>query len=229
MSMETESMGMENGSPKVQDNSLNPWLRIWTATEETLFQILYFRREDYVHRIYMALGLVFILAVRAPGWLAETPHPIGVMIQVLLLAPVGGIVGGYIFAAVVRNLSIWAGHVSGSQDMRLVTAWTHLPFILAYGIFAVSCVALNGTMAQHDGHIWLFEGTGGWLPFVFAAPFFLWGLYIRLRAFRYLLNVKAPKMVLIWLGSLVLIYLPTFLIGMVYFFLFTTAVGNAQG
>ncbi|MEM7036696.1 MAG: hypothetical protein AAF570_06930 [Bacteroidota bacterium] len=227
---------MTQNTPSSKTNSnghapkVNPWTGIWTRTGAALEFVIRYRLEDWIHRLFMGTAIMLLLAIRLPGWLAETPHPIGVMIQVLLVAPIFGIGLGYIYSAVVRNIGYRFKVEVDSRIMRATVAWTHLPFLVAWLVFLLSYGILSGLQGpEMAGKIWLFQGAMGWIPVIAGGLIFLWGVYIRWRAYAFLFRISMAKAAAIWGISFLISFAPTIALSTTYYVIFRTTVGNAMG
>lgn len=195
----------------------SPLLGIWFRTPAAVLHACRTFPEDYVHRLYMLTGLVFMLAIRIPDWIVVEPNPIGVLIQVLLVGPVGGIVAGYLYAAVLRAVGRWFGSDLQSKFAKCGVAWTQLPYVVFWTVALVVYLLLNSSQAPlHPKTIWAFDGLMGWLPFLSASPFLVWGMIIRIRAIATIFGFPAFRAFWVWLVTVVLAYVPALAIIVVY-------------
>ncbi len=210
---------------------LNPWLGIWLNTRETLLYAWQHLLEEYIHRHFIVLGVLFMLAIRLPEWSVTDPHPIGVLVQILLFGPMGGIAAGYVFSALVRTTGGWMGKHVPSPHTKCMVAWSDLPFMLFWVVFLVCFVLVNRTLpTPKPGHLWLFQSFAGWLPVLVSAPFYVFAVIVRIRSIMVMLGLKASKAALVWLVSTVISYVPAG--GMTYVFLilyFVTSTSGAGG
>jgi hypothetical protein len=217
-------MNSNSNSEAEKDNKaarMNPWLGIWLHTRETLLFVWQNLLEDYVHRLFMLLGLVFMLVARLPDWSSITPHPIGVMVQMLLFAPIGGIMAGYIFSALVRAIGQRMGKSVPSAPTKSMVAWSNLPFIATWTIFLIVFWILNRSMGPaHPQKIWLFSGFLGWLPLLAALPMYIWAVLIRVRSIQVLLGLPSSRAFLVWAVATFITYVPTAAITYVYLILY---------
>jgi hypothetical protein len=194
-------------SEKVQ--RINPWLGIWVKQRTTLVYVWQQLLEEYIHRLFILLGLAFMLAVRLPDWSSVTPHPIGVMVQILLFAPLGGIMSGYIFAAVLRQVGKWMRRVVPSAHAKCMVAWSNLPLVASLLVFVLVFYLVDRNHAQMKaGHWWLFQGLAGWLPILAAAPVYLWFVVVRIRSIMVLLGIDALRASIAWLTTTLITYVP---------------------
>ncbi|MFM2375941.1 MAG: hypothetical protein RLZZ165_1038 [Bacteroidota bacterium] len=207
---------------------VNPWLAIWFQTRKALLFAWRHIPEEYVHRLYMASGLVFMLGVRIPDWLFVTPNPVGVMIQVLLVGPVGGIVAGYLYSACLRMVGKWFGRDVPSIFTKCTVAWSQLPFAAFWAAFLATYFLLDPYQSSlHPDGIWLFQGTLGWLPVLLPAPLLIWAVAIRIRSIGLLLGFHAGRAFLIWLMTVGIAYVPALAAIYTYLTLFyATASGR---
>lgn len=227
--MEVKELIEERPYPNGHKTPANPWFNIWNRTGASLYHVFNYQMEFFIHRHFMLLGVMFMLAVRLPDWLSSPPHPIGVLIQILIFAPIGGIVAGYIFASLSRNLGDRMGGKTSHNAMRAAIAWTNYPVAAAWFVFWVSYVIVHQFQPEPlQNTIWLFEGFLGWLPVILAAPVMAWALLIRLRAVAYTTQKTMVQAALVWLATLLLLYIPSIVIGGAYYTIFRTTVSVAQ-
>jgi hypothetical protein len=195
------------GTEKVE--RVNPWLAVWLDTRKALRYAWAHIPEEYIHRQYMLAGLLFMLAIRLPDWLAITPNPVGVMIQVLLVGPVGGIMAGYFFSSALRMVGKWLGKDIPSKYVKCMVAWTQLPFSLAWGLYVATYCLVNAHQAAlYPGEIWAFRDFLGFLPLIIAVPAFLWGITIRIRGIAVMLGFGTGRAALAWFLAFLIAYLP---------------------
>lgn len=177
--------------------------------------------EEFIHRHFILGGLGFVLLTRIPDWLATTAHPIGVMIQVLILGPILGIILGYIFSAAMRNLARLTKVEIDKHAMRAITAWTNFPFFLSYIVTLATYLVAFFARPTTAKQFILMDGVSGWIPLVVGGITFLYALYLRLNTIRVLFKISFPKTVLLWLAAFVITYGPAIIIGITYFALYT--------
>ncbi|MEM0998706.1 MAG: hypothetical protein AAGN35_16730 [Bacteroidota bacterium] len=215
-----------NGPPP----ATNPWWHIWARTGAALDYVFHHQREHFIHRHFIILGAMFILGLNMPGWLAVKPDPIGVMIQLLILAPISGVVAGYIYAALARNLGVKLGGQEVDKTiMRAAIAWTNYPAAVAWLAFVVCYAGLHEFQAEDvQRRVWLMDDLIGYVPVVVLGVFMVAALIIRLRALAYTLNVSLANAAVIWLLTILLMYVPLFVIGGAFFTIFRTTVSVAQ-
>ena len=206
---------------------VNPLFSIWLQTRKALVSAWKYIPEEYIHRLFIFTGLMFMLALRVPDWLVVTPNPIGVMIQVLLVGPVGGIVAGYLYSAILRVVGKWLGQSVPSIFAKCAVAWSDLSFGLAWAVFVLVCFLLNGHQsALYPKEIWIFRDMLGWLPLIAASPLLLWGIVIRIRSIGVLFGFSAGRSVATWLLTVLLAYVPAAAMIVTYGILyFVTASG----
>jgi hypothetical protein len=211
--------------PAVQ--RVNPFTTIWLQTAKALVSAWKYIPEEYIHRLFIFTGLMFMLALRVPDWMVIPPNPIGVMIQVLLVGPVGGIVAGYLYSAILRMVGKWLGQSVPSIYSKCAVAWSDLPFAFAWLVFILVCFALNGTQSLlHPKQIWLFRDLMGWLPLVLASPLIIWGMVIRVKAISVLFGFSTARAVATWLLTVLFAYVPAAALIVTYGILyFVTASG----
>lgn len=227
-------MAQNTTEPQVSEAEANEkrpnlWTGIFSRTEETLGYVLKYQPEEFIHRHYILVGLMLTLGLRLPDWLATSAHPIGVMIQLLLAGPIMGMVLGYIFSAVVRNVGRWMGWVKkgeavDSKRMRAIIAWSSLPFTVAYTGFWVSYLAVWLLRPEGMKLFILMDGISGWIPLIVFIPLYAYALYLRWKSIAWFFQAKTGPTVLGWLVSFVLTYGPAFIFAATYIALYTRSV-----
>lgn len=218
-----------DSGPTEKVKRINPWIGIWRHPRETLVYAWQHLLDSYVHRIYMLTGLLFMLAARLPDWYALAPHPIGVMIQLLLFAPIGGIMAGYIYAAVLRRVGKWMGKIVPSPHAKCMVAWSDLPFAAFAAVFVIVFLILDRSQGPlHKEQIWLFTDFIGWLPLLIASPLYIWGVITRIRSIMVMLGLSTGKAILAWIVTTFLAYVPASGMITVFMILYyvTTSGGN---
>jgi hypothetical protein len=229
MSMEVNELIGNPPYPNGHKTPAKPWLNIWNRTGASLYHVFNYQMEFFIHRHFMLVGVMFMLAMRLPDWLSTPPHPIGVLIQILIFAPIGGIVAGYILASVSRNIGDKMGGKTAHNAMRAAIAWTNYPVATAWFVFWLSYVIFHQFQpADVQKTIWLFEGTTGWIPVAIAAPVMAWAILIRLRAVAYTLRKTMFQAAFIWVATVLLVSIPAVVIGGAYYTIFRTTVSVAQ-
>jgi hypothetical protein len=215
------------GNPE-KAKRINPWIGIWWDQRTTLVHVWQNLLEDYIHRLFMLAGLAFMLAARLPDWSAIAPHPIGVMVQILLFAPLGGLVAGYVFAAILRTIGNWMGKSVPSAHTKSMVAWSNLPFVGVFAVFLISFLLLDRVQGPlHLGQIWLFKGMLGWLPLALAAPIYLWAIVVRVRSIMVLLGVDAGRATFAWFTTTMLTFVPA--AGFIYLYLVLYYISSTAG
>ena len=200
---------------------MNPWLSIFSKPTATLDYVWRKYPEDFVHRIFIVSGFVAALGIRMPDWLNLQPHPIGVMIQMLLFAPIVGVVAMYVFAAIMRLFGRLLGQRVDSNRSKVMAAWTNLPFIVTWVIFIISyfTIELTGTAPKVEG-MWLGQTLTGWLPIILASPFWIWSIFVRIQGIAWLFGFSKVKSLTTWVLTTLFSYVPAILITYVYFIIF---------
>lgn len=209
---------------------LNPWTLIWTNPEKALDFVFRYQREEFLHRLFMAYGFFFMLMVRLPDWMTAKPDPIGVMIQMFLVAPVIGITLGYVQASMLGQAYAWFGVPVDRKLIRPLVAWTSLPFMLAIVVFLATYVALSFRLEPITrGSIWIFSDREGWMSLAAGGVVALYAIWIRVRAISLLFTVGKFKAVLLWLASFLMTFIPFALVVYMFFSIFyATVVGPGQ-
>ena len=227
--MEMNEMTNESPYTNGHEEPANPWLHIWNRTGASLYHVFNYQMEFFIHRHFMLLGVMFMLAMRLPDWLSAPPNPIGVLIQLLIFAPIGGIVAGYIYASVARNIGDRKGSKTDHKAMRAAIAWSNYPVAVAWFVFWLAYVIIHQFQPPEvQKTIWLFKGLAGWLPVLLAAPVMALALVVRLRAVAYTLRKSLSQAIFTWLLTLLLMYIPSIVIGSAYYTIFRTTVSVAQ-
>lgn len=215
----------EQHTPNAGNKIPNPWRLIWAQPERALEFVLRYQPEEYLHRLYMAWGVATMLVLRLPDWMTARPDPIGVMIQILLVAPVMGITLGYFLSTMLSTAAQWLGAEANKKVVRAVVAWTHIPFLLALGTFLIIYIALSFTLPPAVRHtIWVTNTPQGWIAISTAILIALYGVWIRVRSLAYIYGLPLSKALLVWgLGAL-MCYGPVALMSIVYWFLYYATI-----
>lgn len=213
---------------KEENAQLNPWTTILSKPERALDHLWRFKPEDNVHRLFILAGLVVGLALRLPDWMHQPIHPIGVMVQILLMAPLGGILFGYLFSAIIKRLSGYQDAKAG-QLSKVLVAWTHLPFMIAWIVGLCSYVLIEAAgLANSEKGIWITQGAIGWVPIALFGLIWIWAVTIRVRGIAALFEKSKGKAFLIWLLASILAYVPAILIITSYLVIFVVTSSIAE-
>lgn len=214
---------------KEDNEKLNPWTGILSKPERSLDYLWRNQPEDNVHRLLILTGVVVGLALRIPDWMYAPIHPIGVMVQILLFAPLGGVLFGYLLAAVLKRLSGYGQAAKAGQLSKVLVAWTQIPFMIAWIVGLSSYILLEAAGLAHskDG-IWLGKGTIGWIPILLFGLIWIWAVSIRIRGIAALFEKSKGKASLIWLIGTVLTYVPAFLVILSYLAIFVVTTSMAE-
>lgn len=188
---------------------------------EVINYVLGHQPEEFIHRHFIFVGIAFVLLTRIPDWLATTAHPIGVMIQVLLVGPVMGIMLGYIYAAATRNLAKLFDVLVDKQAMRAIVAWTNFPFGVAYLLSLAAYLGAYFARPATAKQFILADGITGWIPIVVFGIAFSYALFLRWHTIKTLFRISYFQAVLIWVAAFVITYGLAILIGITYFSLYT--------
>ena len=207
---------------------VNPWKTIWGKPEVALDYVLRFRREEFLHRLYMGYGFVLMLALRLPDWLQGRPHIVGLMIQMLLIGPLLGLFIGYLQANMLGLASKWLGDPVEQKLIRPLIAWTNLPFALAAGLFILLCLIVNAMAGpgQPTSGMPQFQGANAILLLVPTLLLSAYAVWIRNRAIQLLFSADGARALLLWFLSSVLTYLPILAIALLYFTIFYATIAR---
>jgi len=173
----------------------SPLKTIWTAPRKTIRYLKDFAPDLFMHRFMILMGVLAIVGLRFADWMYVKPHPIGVMIQTMVIGPIAGVFAGYLMSALLRATGRWFGGTCQDHTwMRMVVAWTSLPFVLGYIAFMLSYV-LCYYMLQGPGFDgWVIPHGGiGYLPLACAGVFFIYGWVQRAKALAEIQEISLAK------------------------------------
>lgn len=188
----------------------SPLKTIWTAPRKTISYLKDFAPDLFMHRFMILMGVLFIVGLRFPDWMYVKPHPIGVMIQTLIIGPVAGIFAGYLYAALVRFTGAWfGGTCKDHTNMRMVVAWTNLPFVFGYIAFIIAYFFIYYSMVGTGFDGWVIPRGGiGYLPLACGAVFFIYGWVQRAKAIAEIQQISIGKAWGNMIASLILFWVP---------------------
>jgi|GEM_PF-5201620 len=186
---------------------------------------LYTYREDLgIHRNFVLAGFLLALAVRLPTWLAVGGHPIEVMIICFVAGPFGGLLTGYIFAAIAQSIGKLFGYPSDKTQFRMAAAWSSFAFGVSYLLFSVGYIVAY--LLRPVGSDKLLVGTSDlfWIPVVLFGLAFAYAMWLRWKSLAY--AMKAPLYVSIvgWLAGFIFTYIPLAILSNAYFGLYTVSI-----
>ena len=108
------------------ERRLNPWLSIWTKPRRTMRQIL----DDDPERLVLVLaalgGISQALDNASTRSAADHLSLLAVLAGAVALGAVGGIVGLYVSAVVLRVTGSWLGGTASSRELRAALAWPNV-------------------------------------------------------------------------------------------------------
>jgi hypothetical protein len=116
-------------APVAPTEPLNPWLHIWTRPRAVTRQILDTDPRRLVHLIAMLAGIAQFLGWNPPdlpGFTLPLPAVIGLKI---VLGALSGLLGLYLFSALVLMTGRWLGGRGRFVGVRAATAWASVPVI----------------------------------------------------------------------------------------------------
>lgn len=115
----------------LKNNTLNPWIAVWTKPRETIQQIVDTNPEEFVLLLSVVAGFGEVLnraSMKSLGDNLEWPM---IVVIAAIVGPIGGIVGLYIGGALIRWTGSWMGGEASSQNIRAAIAWSSVPMIWA--------------------------------------------------------------------------------------------------
>lgn len=210
-----------------------PWRKllgsIWTRPAETARTLFTEWPDLFQHRLMILFGMSALVMLSMPGWLYTGPHPVGLMIKLLVMGPVGGLMIGYIFSAVLRNIVVWQGGRTERSRMRTLVSWGNLPFILGFYAAALSYALMWSLRdaTNFDGWI-LFEGIAGYVPLGVFALFWIWGILNRVAMLQATTGLSRADSLKALLISQAIFYGPMTALLLTYYFITVTSLSALQ-
>jgi hypothetical protein len=108
---------------------LNPWLTIWFQPRRTMHYIFATDRNKHVAILAMLWGISYALESASNNAYGDA-YPSGyIFAMVVLIGPLGGILGLYIYGALLRWTGSWLGGTATGEKVRSAYAWSRIPQI----------------------------------------------------------------------------------------------------
>jgi len=121
---------MENVETRIAP-VLNPWTSIWTKPRATIQQIVETDPEKHVLALAAVAGVSSMLD-RASIRNAGDEVNLGVILAAaLLIGPLGGVIGLYLGAVLLRWTGRWIGGQGSTLNIRAAIAWACVPVVPA--------------------------------------------------------------------------------------------------
>ena len=120
---------MEN----INNQILNPWVSVWTKPRATIQQIVDTDPERLVLVLAAIAGFSQALARAniSMGDTFEWPTIFPIFLILAIAGPISGLIGLYIFSALIRWTGNWMSGNASSQNIRAAMAWSGVPIIWA--------------------------------------------------------------------------------------------------
>lgn len=121
----------------------NPWITVWYAPRQTLLQIL---STDPTRDIgvLVILSMIVQLIIYAYQTDLADEYPVMTMIATgVLLSIAGGYILLYIFSWLLKFTGDLLGGEASSSDLRVVIAWSLVPFIFTIFLYVVDAVVFK--------------------------------------------------------------------------------------
>ncbi len=110
---------------------LTPWTSIWTRPRETIREIVFSNPTRSVLLLTALAGFSTALDNASIASMGDTLDLVMIFGIVAIVGPIGGIIGLYIGAALLRWMGMWIGGAASSMDIRAAMAWSNVPIIWA--------------------------------------------------------------------------------------------------
>ncbi len=110
---------------------LTPWTSIWTRPRETIREIVFSNPTRSVLLLTALAGFSTGLDNASIASMGDTLDLVMIFGIVAIVGPIGGIIGLYIGAALLRWMGMWIGGAASSMDIRAAMAWSNVPIIWA--------------------------------------------------------------------------------------------------
>ena len=111
--------------------TLNPWTSIWVRPRATIQHIVDTELEKHVVALAALSGIVQALDNASGRSLGDAlPFPV-VLGLVLILGPIFGLIGVYLWAWLLRWTGRWLGGQATLPQLRTAIAWGSVPMIAA--------------------------------------------------------------------------------------------------
>ncbi len=113
------------------EQTLNPWVSMWTKPRATIQQIVDTNPERLVMTLAAISGFAQVLdraSMRSLGDKLEWP---AIFLIAAIAGPIGGIISLYIASALIRWTGTWIGGNASSQNIRAALVWSNVPIIWA--------------------------------------------------------------------------------------------------
>lgn len=134
---------MEKRIVKSPFEEMNPILSIWTRPRETIRHIV---THDPNHMVLLLAALGGILSVLDKASMKSYgdryPFPM-IIIMALILGPIVGIIGLYIYSALLRWTGKWIGGQASPEEIRAAWAWSHV-IVIGGGLLWLPELAIFG-------------------------------------------------------------------------------------
>lgn len=113
------------------EQTLNPWVSMWTKPRATIQQIVDTNPERLVMILAAISGFSQVLdraSMKSLGDKLEWPI---IFLIAAIVGPIGGIISLYIGSVLIRWTGTWIGGNVSSQNIRAALAWSSVPIIWA--------------------------------------------------------------------------------------------------
>ena len=202
------------------NQALNPWVSIWTRPRATIQQIVDTEIEQRVVALAALSGITSALDNAGGRSLGDSLPLPAVFAVVLLVGPLAGLIGVYLWAWLLRWTGRWLGGEATLPQLRTAIAWGSVPLIAA-GVPMVMALLIAGpeyfsesTPRLDQRPIWAMAVLGLTLVQVVLA---LWGGVTTVKsvaqvqgfsAWRALGNNLLPLLIVVVLGVAAAVVVP---------------------
>ena len=129
-----------------EGRAFNPWVSIWTRPRETIERIVETDPEKHVVALAALGGVVQALSQASDHNLGDRVGLLVILAMVLIAGSIGGVIGVYLSAVLLRWTGKWIGGNASTVNLRAAVAWGYLPMIAA-GALWIPMVLLLGREA----------------------------------------------------------------------------------
>ncbi|MDF1667448.1 MAG: Yip1 family protein [Planctomycetota bacterium] len=197
--------GSETSKEKAALKPSNPWLNIWIRPRATIRAIVAYDPDYKVSLIAGAVGVLTLLDKASDKNLGDKVSVVSVLFIAMIFGPIFNLIRLQIMSGLVSWTGAKIGGQAQSREIRTALAWSEVPNLVSFGIWAVYLGVVGEKMFKDDMvfetdaevatvQFVLFGGTA------LATLLGLWSLVIKLKALGEVQGFSAIKA----LGNLIL-------------------------
>lgn len=183
----------------------NPWLDIWIRPRATIRSIVAYDPDYKVNLIVGLVGILTVLDKASNKNLGDKISLSSILFIAIIFGPIFNIIRLHIMSGLISWTGSKIGGQAQSREIRTALAWSEVPNLLAFGIWAIY-LALVGDMMFKDDMVFETDAEVKTAEFVLlggytVATFLgLWCLVIKLKALGEVQGFSAIRA----LGNLIL-------------------------